>query len=204
MLDAPTTDQPLIDAAVNPDDAAVWKTLHETYHAPLLRLCDRSGLSPDEAEEVAQQVLIKLSQRLAKAKFNWEATSLRGWLIEMSNRAIFEAHRRSRRGALPPQVRAVIQEWLPPALAPGSDGGSRERLESHLWTVCLARVRNAVKARQWQIFEAYALQGHSAAEVARRFNTTGFNVRVIRHRMVARIRKDWRQLASCPLPESEK
>jgi RNA polymerase sigma factor (sigma-70 family) len=203
MLDFPTTDHPLIAAASDPENAAVWKRLHDEYHGPLLKLCHRSGLSPDESEEVAHQVLIKLSQRLAKAAFNWEATSLRGWLSEMSNRAIFEVHRQCRRNELTAHVRAAVQEWLPPALAPEMDGGNREQLEAHLWSVCLARVRHTVRPLQWQIFEAYALHENTAAEVARRFNTTGFNVRVVRHRLVARIRKEWAQLASCPLPEPE-
>jgi RNA polymerase sigma factor (sigma-70 family) len=203
MLDAPTTDQPLVASASDPDNAAAWSNLYAKYRGPLLGLCHRSGLSPDEAEEVVQEVLAKLARRLAKSPFNWQVSSLRGWLSEMSNRAIFDHHRRCRRADLTAKAMAAIKEWLPPAFAPESDDGAREQMEAHLWSVCLARVRHAARPGQWQIFEAYALHGATAAEVARRFNTTGFNVRVIRHRMVARIRLEWAQLASCPLPDQE-
>lgn len=203
MLDAPTTDQPLVAAASDPDNTAAWNDLYAKYRGPLLRLCHRSGLSPVEGEEVVQEVLAKLARRLAKSSFNWEVRSLRGWLSEMSNRAIFDHHRRCRRADLTAKAMAAIKEWLPPAFAPESDDGAREQMEAHLWSVCLARVRHAARPDRWQIFEAYALHGDPAAEVARRFNTTGFNVRVIRHRMVARIRREWAQLASCPLPEPE-
>lgn len=202
MLDAPTTDQSLVETARNPESLEAWSRLYATYRQPLLSHCARSGLTPVEGEELVQEVLAKLSQRLAKASFNWQATSLRGWLGEMANRAIFEFHRR-RRAELSPAVMAVIQQWLPPAFAPETEGASRERLEAHLWSVCLARVRHSVRPGQWQIFEAYALHGNAAAEVARRFNTTGFNVRVVRHRMIARIRREWAQLATSPLPEPE-
>jgi|688.fasta_scaffold479809_2 RNA polymerase sigma factor (sigma-70 family) len=203
MLDAPTTDEQLVASASDPDNAVAWSHVFAKYRSPLLRLCQRSGLSPDEAEEVVQEVLIKLSRRLAKAPLNWEASSLRGWLSETCNRAIFDHHRRCHRTHLSGKVIAAIKEWLPPAFAPESDDGTREQLEAHLWSVCLARVRHAARPGQWQIFEAYALHGATAVEVARRFNTTGFNVRVIRHRMVARIRREWAQLASCPLPDQE-
>lgn len=203
MLDAPTTDQSLVESAEDLENRDAWQRLYGAYRRPILSHCARSGLTPAESEEVLQEVLAKLAQRLAKAPFNWNAASLRGWLGEMANRAIFDLHRRSRRNSLSPGVVAAIQQWLPPAFAPDTAGPSREQMEAHLWSVCLARVRHAVRPIQWQIFEAYALQGNTAAEVARRFNTTGFNVRVVRHRMVARIRREWSRLASCSLVEPE-
>lgn len=76
-------------------------------------------------------------------------------------------------------------------------------MEKHLWSVCLARVRATVAAKQWQIFEAYALNRQTSAEVAKIFNTSAFNVRINRHRMVSRIREEWKTLSNqqIELPE---
>jgi len=202
MLDAPTTNTGLVDAARDPTDDASWQRLYATYRDPILRHCAQSGLTPSESEEVVQEVLAKLARRLSKAAFPWSSATLRGWLSQITNHLIFDVHRLNRRHAFSPDALAIIQQWLPPTLAPDEDTKAREQLEAHLWSVCLARVSHAVRPRQWQIFECYALQGNPAAEVARRFNTSGINVRLIRHRMIARIRKEWSVLPASPLPES--
>jgi DNA-directed RNA polymerase specialized sigma24 family protein len=90
----------------------------------------------------------------------------------------------------------LIQEWLPPAFAPEEELEAREKLEAHLWSVCLARVRSDVPPNHWQVFEAHALHGRQSSEVARIFNTTSVNVRVIRTRVVAKIRAEWKNIAS--------
>ena len=201
MIDAPTTDRQVVDAAASPQDSEAWAALYKTYREPICRHCAMSGLTPSESEEVVQEVLVKLSQRLAKAAFNRNSSTLRVWLDEATNRLIFEVHRLNRRNSITPQAMALIQEWLPPALAPESDTKAREQMEAHLWSVCLARVRHEVQPRRWQIFEAYALQGGTAAEVARRFGTSGINVRLIRHRVIGRIRKEWAVLPASALPD---
>jgi RNA polymerase sigma factor (sigma-70 family) len=201
MLDAPTTNTGLVNAASDPADAASWQRLYATYRDPIIRHCANSGLTPAESEEIVQEVLAKLAQRLSKAAFNWKSATLRGWLNQTTNHLIFEVHRLNRRQAFSADALAIIAQWLPPTVAPEGDTKVREQLEAHLWSVCLARVRQSVRPRQWQIFECYALQDNPAVEVARRFNTTGINVRIIRHRMIARIRRVWSVLPGSPLPE---
>lgn len=199
MLDAETTNQALVAAATNPANDEAWRGLDAAYHPALIRHCVRSGLTATEAEDIAALVLATLAVRLARSAMKWETTSLRGWLGETANRLIFDVHRHRRRDQLSADAMRLIQEWLPPAFAPEEEMEAREKLEAHLWSVCLARVRTDVPAEHWQIFEAYALSGRKSNDVARLFNTTGLNVRVIRSRMVGRIREEWRQLASQPI-----
>jgi DNA-directed RNA polymerase specialized sigma24 family protein len=118
MLDAPTTDQSLVESATDPENQAAWMRLYDDHRRPVLSHCSRSRLTPMESEVVGQEVLARLAQRLAKAPFNWNAASLRGWLGEMANRAIFDLHRRSRRDSLSPGVMAAIQQRLPPPFPP--------------------------------------------------------------------------------------
>lgn len=203
MLDAETTNHELVQAAAEPTDSVAWGELHARYHPALVRHGLRSGLTASEAEEVALQSLAKLSHRLSRSPLNWDATGLRAWLSETANRLIFEVHRNRRRDALSADAMRLIQRWLPAAFAPEGDAPAREKLESHLWSVCLARVRTAVPAFHWQVFEAYVLQGQKSREVARLFNTTDLNVRIIRMRLASRIRKEWASLSKqeMDLPE---
>lgn len=196
MLDAQTTNHELVTAAQNPANNQAWMELHRSYHDPLIRHCDRSGLNPAEAEDVAALTLATLAMRLSRSSFKWEKSSLRGWLSETANRLIFDVHRHRVRDRLSADAARLMQEWLPPAFAPEDEEEAREKMESHLWSVCLARVRSDVSAQQWQIFEAHALDGRKSSEVATLFNTTSIHVRVIRSRMVSRIREEWKRVAN--------
>ncbi len=195
MIDAQTTNHELVTEAQNPANNEAWIELHRTYHDPLIRHCDRSGLSPVEAEDVASLTLASLATRLARSSLKWETSSLRGWLSETANRLIFDVHLHRKRDQLSADAARMMQEWLPPAFAPEDEQEAREKMEGHLWRVCLARVKGEVSAEQWQIFEAYALGGRKSSEVATLFNTTSLNVRVIRSRMVSRIRLEWKNIA---------
>jgi RNA polymerase sigma factor (sigma-70 family) len=200
-LDAPTTHLPTLQAAVEPEDPESWHRIVSTYRDPLFQHCRSSGLAPEESEEVTMDVLARLSGRLQRKVFDWSSIRLRSWLAETTNHRIFEVHRSRKRHHLDPSVAVIVQEWLPPAQAPESDVNARTRMESHLWSVCLARVQSGIQARHWQIFEAYALQDTSAGAVATRFGTTAFNVRLIRHRVIRRIRQEWSVLLNAPLPD---
>ena len=195
MLDAPTTNNALMDEVVDPEATEAWTKLHAAYQLPLVRHAIRSGLDPIEAEEVASQTLLTLSRRLIRKSLNPQSSAFRSWLAETANRLIFEVHRTRRRERLSSITIRAIQECLPPAFVPEDEVLAREKMEAHLWSVCLARVRNDVSPRHWQIFESNVLCGNSSSFVAKSFNTTLINVRVIRKRMTDRFRKEWKQLA---------
>jgi RNA polymerase sigma factor (sigma-70 family) len=203
MLDAPTTNDALIQRALDPDALEAWRLLHEFYHKPLVRHAIRSGLNPGEAEEVASHTLLTLSQRLSRRSFHHESSSFRRWLAETANRFIFEAHRIRRREKLSAMAVRAIQECLPPAFVPEDELLAREKMEAHLWSVCLARVRIDSSPKHWQIFESNVLSGENSSTVAKRFNTSPINVRVIRMRMIGRLKREWKQLAqqAVELPE---
>lgn len=195
MIDAQTTNHGLVTEAQNPANNQAWTELYRTYHDPLIRHCDRSGLNLVEAEDVASLTLATLAMRLAGSHLKWGTSSLRGWLSETANRLIFDVHLHRKRDQLSTDAARWMQEWLPPAFAPEHEQEAREKMEGHLWRVCLARVKADTSAEQWQIFEAYALVGRPSSEVATLFNTTSINVRVIRSRMVSRIRLEWKNIA---------
>lgn len=195
MLDSPTTQPERIAACANPADHEAWSWLQETYRKPIGDLCLRSGLTPVEADEVINDVLLRLSRRLVAKPFKSETTRFRAWLTQITHLRIFEVRRQRKHAQLTPEALTLMTEWLPGTFAPQTDVEARQQLEQHLWAVCLDRVRTAVPPRSWQIFEMYCFQNRPSQEVAHAFNTTGFNVRIIRTRMVRRIRRQWAILA---------
>lgn len=199
MLDAPTTQHERLAAAADPAHHEAWAYIHAAYARPIARLCLRSGLSTGEAEEIVNDVLARLSGRLSKAPFKPQCVRLREWLAHVTHLQIFEAQRLRAQQDLPPAALRLVAEWLPGTHAPDADPEARQKLERHLWSVCLARVRDSSSPLHWQIFESYCFHGTPSPDVARAFDTTEFNVRMIRMRMIRRIRAQWATLAEEPI-----
>ena len=195
MLDSPTTQPERIAACADPADHEAWTWLHETYRTPIGDLCLRSGLTPVETDEVINDVLLRLSRRLVAKPFKSETLRFRAWLTQITHLRIFEVRRQRKHTQLTPEALTLMAEWLPGAFAPQTDLEARHQLEQHLWAVCLDRVRTTSTPRSWQIFETYCFHNRPSPEVAQAFNTTEFNVRIIRMRMVHRIRRQWAILA---------
>jgi DNA-directed RNA polymerase specialized sigma24 family protein len=85
---------------------------------------------------------------------------------------------------------------MDPLSGDGISTEERIEAESHLWSLSLNRARSQVSPRHWQIFDTYVIQGLSSQEVARHFNTSHFNVRLIAHRIKKVARQSYNQLLS--------
>lgn len=63
------------------------------------------------------------------------------------------------------------------------------------WLACMVVVRSQVKPRHWEIFEAYVMEDQSSRQVAHRFGTTPYNVRIIAYRIRNKVRRHRESLA---------
>ena len=196
MIDAPTTNAQWLDAARDLADNKTWGHLSATYRVPILNHCAKSGLTPQEAEEIAQETFCRLALQIEKAGGQWEPRTLRAWLTDIVNRHIIDHVKNAPRQRLSPKVLALVQQWMEPQTEGGISPEERIEAESHLWTLSLNRARSQVSPNHWQIFDAYVIQGLPSREVAQFFNTSHFNVRLIAHRIKKVARQSYNQLLS--------
>jgi RNA polymerase sigma factor (sigma-70 family) len=133
---------------------------------------------------------------MGKAENHWEPKSLRAWLTDVVNRHIIHYFKNTPHQPLSPKVLTLVQQWMDPLSGDGISTEERIEAESHLWSLSLNRARSQVSPRHWQIFDTYVIQGLSSQEVARHFNTSHFNVRLIAHRIKKVARQSYNQLLS--------
>jgi len=196
VLDAPTTNAQWLAAAKDLADHKTWEQLSTTYRVPILNHCAKSGLTPQESEEIVQEAFTQLAVQTEKCGGQWEPKTLRAWLTDVVNRYIIDFHKNAPKRHLSPQVMALVQQWMESPEATDLSSAERLEAESHLWVLCLNRAKSQVSPQHWQIFDAYAVQGLSSREVAQRFNTSHFNVRLIAHRIKKVARQAYNQLLS--------
>mgnify|MGYP000296168029 CR=1 FL=1 len=90
--------QTLIDRMITGDDTA-WRTFLEDFGPLIVGLSKRSGLDDDEADDIAQSVVVKLLDRDCRVlrKLKIEGDSFYGWVKVVVSRAIYDYLRASRR-----------------------------------------------------------------------------------------------------------
>ncbi len=161
----------------------------------------RSGLTREQAEDVVQATMIKVATHLPTFEYRRTVCRFRTWLNQIVNQRTLAIWHEQRRARLPEAAWVYLKEFVAGVVNPAADPVAQAELEQRMIEVCLARARVGVKARHWQIFEANALLGLSAAEVARRHHTTAANVWVVRHRLIRRLRLEWQALLNEPFTD---
>src|SRR6516162_11806038 len=72
-----------------------WTVFHSRYRGVILGWCLRRGLPPDGAEDLTQDILLKLFQQLPRYRHDPARGQFRGWLKAVVNNALTDFWRRA-------------------------------------------------------------------------------------------------------------
>ena len=81
-----------------------WAVFHVRYRDVIFGWCLRRGLLPDDAEDLTQDVLLKLFQQLPKYRHDPEQRQFRGWLKVVVNNTLIDFWRRQQRRSESPAI----------------------------------------------------------------------------------------------------
>jgi RNA polymerase sigma-70 factor (ECF subfamily) len=151
----------------DPFDQAGWDEFVERYGRHIYRWCRQWKLQDADAEDVTQNILVKLSQKLRVFAYD-PSLSFRGWLKTVAHHAWrdFEDGRRRARAAAADrhaQDRMLTLEAREDLVQKLEAAFDLELLE-----VAKGRVRLRVAPHTWEAFRLVALEGVPVAEVASR------------------------------------
>ena len=177
---APMEDTLLIAHAAGGDRAA-FQTLVERHRPMVYRVAYQYAGNHHDADDIAQDVFIKVYQSLARFRHDAQFTS---WLYRIAMNACIDHQRRqhiARRGADDPEVAlqaAFAPEPGPEAVAAGSELG-----------VMLAAAVGALPPRQRAIFVMRHYEGLKLHEIASALGLQDGTVKRQLHSAVHRLRK---------------
>jgi RNA polymerase sigma-70 factor (ECF subfamily) len=168
MADAPlpTTHVTLLARLrLDPTDQAAWEVFVERYGRHIYRWCRKWKLQDADAEDVTQDILVKLARNLRAFAYD-PSRSFRGWLKTLAHHAwrdFADSPRRAQAGAGDAQVWELMKtlearEELVQKL--------QEAFDHELLEAAKVRVRLRVAPRTWEAFRLVALEGLPVAEVA--------------------------------------
>jgi len=149
----------------DPTNEAAWAAFVARYGRKIYGWCRQWGLPGADAEDVTQDVLLRLAQHMAT--FSYDPTrSFRAWLKVLTQHAWsdFLAWRgRAGRGGGDPDVAAQLD-----SVAARDDLVARLNAEfdQEVLEAATARVRLRVQLHTWDAYRLTALEGLSGAEAA--------------------------------------
>jgi RNA polymerase sigma-70 factor (ECF subfamily) len=151
----------------DPSDQASWDEFVDRYGRHIYRWCRQWKLQDADAEDVTQDVLVKLTQKLRAFSYD-PSRSFRGWLKTVAHHAWrdFEDGRRRAQAAAgdsQSQEQMLTVEAREDLIHRLQEGFDLELLEA-----AKARVRLRVAPHTWEAFRLLALEGLAATEVAAR------------------------------------
>lgn len=180
-----------------PADQEAWRRFTESYGRKIYAWCRQWNLQEADAEDVTQNVLIKLAEKLQHFVYDPEK-SFRAWLKTVT-RNVWSDYCSARKAAAQGGSQALAMlatlEAREDLVRRLDDEFDRELLEQ-----ATARVRLRVTPRTWEAFERAAFRGQSGAEVAAALNMKVATVFVARSKVQRMLQEEIQQLENIGPP----
>jgi RNA polymerase sigma-70 factor (ECF subfamily) len=176
-----------------PNDPEAWKAFVKRYGPLVYDWCRERHLQEVDAEDVTQNVLIKLAQRLRTFTYDAHKGRFRGWLRTLTQHALCD-YLASKQGMVGTGDSAVVERLEAVAARDDLLTKLAEAFDLELLEEARARVQLRVTARDWQIFEQVAVAGRPGPEVARELGMRPTAVLMAKSRVQTKLREEIRRL----------
>src|SRR5262245_14016705 len=173
-------------------DQAAWVEFVRRYGPKICGWCRQWALQESDAQDVAQEVLLKLAAKLRSFTYD-PSRSFRGWLKTLTHHAWCDFVESRRRGG----DGRIAWEQLE-SLAAGQDLLQRldEDFDRELADEAMARVQVRVAPHTWQAFRLTAVEDLSGAEAAERLSMTVAMVFIAKSRVQKMVRAEIERMES--------
>jgi len=174
----------------HPQNALAWDRFVRRYHPKIYGWCKAWGLQEADAEDVAQDVLAKLTQKMASFRYD-QSRCFRAWLKTITQRVLSDliANRKRSLGGRPAlplletrDARADLERRIEEIF-------NRELLE-----VAMSRVRARVAGPTWEAFRLMALEECTGAQASEFLRMPIASVFVAKHRVQKMLKEEIRKL----------
>ena len=188
----PETRPSLIARLPDSDDTEAWNEFVEIYEPVVFQLARRGGLQHADAKELAQEVLLSVSQAVSRFDPDRSNGRFRSWLIRIARNNLINSLARRRRhiqGSGDSRVARMLEQ-LPDAI---HESAADIEFRRQLFQWAAQRIRRRVQDHTWQAFWLTSVENLPIEEVARKLAMTPGAVYIARSRVMARLRREVEQ-----------
>jgi RNA polymerase sigma factor (sigma-70 family) len=187
------------------EDQASWQEFAGTYGRLIRSTALKAGLSETEADDAVQETFLAVARNIKEFKYDPTRCSFKSWLLLITRqRIIWQWRMRAPQADAPRRTpddatRTATIDRIPDETGFNLDAHWDAEWEKHLMAAALERVKRRVDAKQFQMFDLYALQGWPVADVARTLRVNSARVYLAKHRVARLLKREVKRLEQ-PVP----
>jgi RNA polymerase sigma-70 factor (ECF subfamily) len=166
-----------------------WREFSRIYRPLLYRYARARGLDRESAEEVAQQCMALLAEKMPAFEYARSKGGFKAWLRRLANNRITDLFRKKK---LPRAQTADLRRAQHRELSP-EELWEREWERRHL-KYCLELIRDEVAPTTYQAFEYHVLAEWPVKKVMEALDVSADQVYAAKSRITRRLRKTMREL----------
>ena len=170
-----------------------WVEFVERYGRLIHDWCLNRRLQPIDAEDVTQDVLVRLARTLKTFEYNPELT-FRGWLRRVTENALADFFREKRRGPVTEQLEAAWETLKDVTAQDDLVQRLEQTFDLELFEKAAAKVRKRVDERRWKAWHLTAVENQSARDVSRKLEMKVPTVYSSRYQVQKLISEELQQL----------
>jgi RNA polymerase sigma factor (sigma-70 family) len=178
----------------SPRNADAWDRFIRRYRPKIYGWCRTWGLQEADAEDVAQEVIAKLAQKMASFEYD-RSRCFRAWLKTITQRALSDFIANRSRAVGDQSITLLLEN-----IEARADLERRiEEIFNHeLLELAISRVRERIAPSTWDAFRLVAFEGRSGAEAAQLLRIPVASVFVAKHRVQKMLKEEVAQLEGPP------
>jgi RNA polymerase sigma-70 factor (ECF subfamily) len=171
---------------VSKGDSDSWSEFVSLYEPLLVSYVLNQGLPRHDANDVVQDVFIKLFRALPNFKLDRQRGRFRTWLWQVTSTTLVDWWRKSGKGEKEKEAgRERVRGRSEAEPDPEWDHSYQQRVLDFV----LEQVREQTQPKTWICFEQHVLEGRPSAEVGQELGLSANSVNVNASRVLARVRE---------------
>ena len=193
------TRKSLLTRLKNWDDQEGWREFFETYWRLIYSVALKAGFNDAEAQDVVQDTILSVAKKMRGFKYDPKVGSFKAWLLLNVRSRIADHLRKRNRGAALVTNPAGDEIWAHVENLPDPAGGNvdavwDEEWERNLLAAALERVKAQVGAKQFLMFDLYALKQTPIRKVTHSLGVNAAQVYMAKYRVSRLIQSELKRL----------
>ena len=188
--EAPITRASLLIQIRDGANHAAWQEFVALYGPVIYGFARKRGLQDADAADLMQDVLRSVSSAIGRLDYDRNHGTFRGWLFTITRNKVFNflsARRIRPQGTGDTATNQLLAET--PAALDGADAWELE-YERRLASLAMDRVKGEFHENTWKAFWLTAVEGLTAADVARQVGMSPGAIYVAKSRVLARLKDE--------------
>ncbi len=190
----------LIKRLKNWDDDASWKDFFDTYWKLIYGVARAAGLNDAEAQDVVQETIIGVAQKMPQFEYDSSAGSFKSWLMRLTQWRITDQFRKKqyeKAGQRFPREESLgttLLEQQPDLRGFDLETTWNEEWHKQLLEACMQKAKQRVNPTQFQMFYLHVVKNVPAKKVAQRLGVKLPEVYFAKYKVSALVKKEYKAL----------